>query len=472
MTAAEPTGPAAGRAPAAARPRGGPPRRPPGPSRAATPVLLARMAADRLAVMTGAAAAYGDAVRLPLGPKTLYFFNHPDHVRRVLTDNSANYHKGIGLVHARRALGDGLLTSEGERWRAQRKVIQPVFQARRISRQTTAIAEEAALLADRLRRSAGTGPVDIRQEMTTLTLGVLGRSLLDADLGAYESIGEAFEVVQDQAIFEMMSLGSVPSWVPLPLQLRFRRARAELDRIVAALDRERRRHPASDGTRDDVLSRLIDATAEERDPRARQDRMRDELVTLLLAGHDTTASTLGWALYLLDRHPEIGDRVRAEVDDVLGDRLPAFEDVHRLGYTSAVLQEVMRLYPAVWLLPRKALAEDEIGGYRVPAGADVVLCPYTLHRHPDFWDDPERFDPGRFAKGRAAGRHRYAYVPFGAGPRVCVGSGLGMLEATVVLAVLLRRLRLSVPPGHRVRAEPMLTLRIRGGLPMTVRPRD
>ncbi|MFE7563337.1 cytochrome P450 [Kitasatospora sp. NPDC057500] len=430
------------------------------------------MAADRLTVMTRAAAAYGDAVRLPLGPKTLYFFNHPDHVRRVLTDNSTNYHKGIGLVHARRALGDGLLTSEGELWRAQRKVIQPVFQARRISRQTGAIAEEAGLLAERLRRAAGRGPVDIRQEMTTLTLGVLGRSLLDTDLGAYESIGEAFEVVQDQAIFEMMSLGSVPSWVPLPLQLRFRKARAELDRIVAALDRERRSHPASDGTRDDVLSRLIDATAGERDPRARRDRMRDELITLLLAGHDTTASTLGWALYLLDRHPEVGDRVRAEIDEVLGDRLPAFEDVHRLSYTSAVLQEVMRLYPAVWLLPRKALAEDEIGGYRVPAGADVVLCPYTLHRHPAFWEHPGRFDPDRFTKGRAAGRHRYAYVPFGAGPRVCVGSGLGMLEATVVLAVLLRRLRLSVPRGHRVRAEPMLTLRVKGGLPMSVEPRD
>ncbi|MFF7457950.1 cytochrome P450 [Kitasatospora sp. NPDC008115] len=430
------------------------------------------MAADRLTVMTRAAAAYGDAVRLPLGPKTLYFFNHPDHVRRVLTDNSTNYHKGIGLVHARRALGDGLLTSEGDLWRAQRKVIQPVFQARRISRQTGAIAEEAGLLAERLRRVAGRGPVDIRQEMTTLTLGVLGRSLLDTDLGAYESIGEAFEVVQDQAIFEMMSLGSVPSWVPLPLQLRFRKARAELDRIVGALDRERRGHPASDGTRDDVLSRLIDATAGERDPRARRDRMRDELITLLLAGHDTTASTLGWALYLLDRHPEVGDRVRAEIDEVLGDRLPAFEDVHRLTYTSAVLQEVMRLYPAVWLLPRKALAEDEIGGYRVPAGADVVLCPYTLHRHPAFWEHPGRFDPDRFTKGRAAGRHRYAYVPFGAGPRVCVGSGLGMLEATVVLAVLLRRLRLSVPRGHRVRAEPMLTLRVKGGLPMSVEPRD
>lgn len=454
------------------RPRSGEPRRPPGPSRAGTPLLLARMASDRLTVMTEAAAAYGDAVRLPLGPKTLYFFNHPDHVRRVLTDNSANYHKGIGLVHARRALGNGLLTSEGELWRAQRKVIQPVFQARRVSRQAEAIGEEAVLLAERLKLSAGAGPVDIRQEMTGLTLGVLGRSLLDADLGAYESIGEAFEIVQDQAIFEMMSLSSVPSWVPLPLQLRFRKARAELDRIVAALVVERERHPAADGTRDDVLSRLIDATADERDPAVRQDRMRDELITLLLAGHDTTASTLSWTLYLLDRHPEVGDRVRAEVDEVLGDRLPTFEDVHRLTYTSMVLQEVMRLYPAVWLLPRKALAEDEIGGYRVPAGADVVLCPYTLHRHPDFWEDPNRFDPERFAQGRSAGRHRYSYVPFGAGPRVCVGSSLGMLEATVVLAVLLRRLRLSVPPGHRVQAEPMLTLRVKGGLPMTVEPRN
>lgn len=461
------------RSPAApARPRGGTPPRPPGPSRLAAPALLARMATDRLTVMTRAAADYGDAVRLPLGPKTLYFFNHPDHVRRVLTDNAANYHKGIGLVHARRALGNGLLTSEGELWRAQRKVIQPAFQARRITRQAAAIGEEALLLAQRLERLAGSGPVDIRQEMTGLTLGVLGRTLLDADLSAYESIGEAFEVVQDQAIFEMMSLSSVPSWVPLPLQLRFRRARAELDRIVTALAAEREARPAADGAGDDVLSRLIDATADERDPAVRQDRMRDELVTLLLAGHDTTASTLSWTLYLLDRNPEVGERIRAEVDDVLGDRLPDFEDIHRLTYTSMVLQESMRLYPAVWLLPRKALAADEIGGYRVPAGADVVLCPYTLHRHPDFWEDPDRFDPERFAKGRSAGRHRYSYIPFGAGPRVCVGSSLGMLEATVVLAVLLRRLRLTVAPDHRVRAEPMLTLRVRTGLPMTVAPRE
>nr|WP_246560569.1 cytochrome P450 [Kitasatospora kifunensis] len=424
------------------------------------------MARDRLAVMTGAALRYGDAVRLPLGPKTLFFFNHPDHAKRVLADNAANYHKGIGLVHARRALGDGLLTSEGELWRAQRKVIQPVFQPKRIARQTAAVAEEAAKLVARLRAREGTGPVDIRGEMTELTLGILGRTLLDADLSAYDSIGESFEVVQDQAIFEMMSLSAVPSWVPLPQQRRFRRARADLERIVAQLAAERAAHPSEDG--DDVLSRLIEATGNERDETTRRLRMRDELVTLLLAGHETTASTLSWTFHLLDQHPLVWEKVHAEVVEVLGDRQPTTADVHRLTYTSMVIEEVMRLYPPVWILPRKAQQEDEIGGYHVPAGAEVLICPYTLHRHPEFWPAPDRFDPERFAPGRAGGRHRYSYLPFGAGPRFCVGSSLGLLEATVVTAAVVRELQLAKAPGHVLKPEPMLTLRVQGGLPMTV----
>lgn len=442
-------------------------RQPPGPSRAATPQLLAKMARDRLSVMRSAAAEYGDAVRLPLGPKTLFYFNHPDHAKRVLTDNAANYHKGIGLVHARRALGDGLLTSEGELWRSQRRTIQPVFQAKRIARQTPAIAEEAAALVARLREREGGEPVDMREEMTGLALGVLGRTLLDSDLGAYASIGESFETVQDQAIFEMMSLSSVPAWIPLPQQRRFRRARADLERIVARLAADRAAHPTEDG--DDVLSRLIESPPADSDPAAGRRRMRDELVTLLLAGHETTASTLSWTLHLLDEHPLVRERVRQEVIEVLGDRPPDFEDLHRLTYTTMVIEEVMRLYPPVWILPRKAQAEDEIGGFHVPAGAEVLVCPYTLHRHPGFWDAPDRFDPERFGPGRAGGRHRYAYIPFGAGPRVCVGSNLGVLEATVVIAVLVRELELTKVAGAVVRPEPMLTLRIRGGLPMTVR---
>jgi cytochrome P450 len=426
------------------------------------------MARDRLSVMTAAALKYGDAVRLPLGPKTLFFFNHPDHARQVLVDNAANYRKGIGLVHARRALGDGLLTSEGELWRAQRKVIQPVFQPKRIARQTAAVAEEAAKLVARLRAREGTGPVDIRHEMTELTLGILGRTLLDADLSGFDSIGESFEVVQDQAIFEMMSLSAVPSWVPLPQQLRFRRARADLERITAALAAERTAHPSEHG--DDVLSRLIEAVAEEPDEGVRRRRTRDELVTLLLAGHETTAATLSWTFYLLDQHPLVWAKVHEEVVEVLGDRLPTAEDVHRLTYTAMVIQEVMRLYPPVWILPRKAQQEDEIGGFRVPAGAEVLICPYTLHRHPAFWEAPDRFDPERFAPGRERERHRYSYLPFGAGPRYCVGSSLGLLEATVVTALVVRELRLAKAPGWVPRPEPMLTLRVQGGLPMTVHP--
>ncbi|MGW4116531.1 cytochrome P450 [Actinosynnema sp. NPDC004786] len=443
------------------------PRTVPGPPRGETLSLLARMARDRLAVMTSVSRQYGDAVRLRLGPKSMYFFNHPDHAKHVLADNPGNFVKGIGLVHARRALGDGLLTSEGELWKAQRKTIQPVFQAKRIAGKADVIAQEAAGLVDKLRRRRGGAPVDISEEMTGLTLGVLGRALLDADLGAFESIGHSFEAVQNQAMFEMMSLSTVPHWVPLPVQRRFHRARADLDRIVARLADERRANPTPDG--DDILSRLVEATRREPDPAVAHQRMRDEMVTLLLAGHETTASTLSWTFYLADRHPEVWERMHAEAVEVLGDRLPTFRDIARLKYTTQVIQEVMRLYPPVWILPRVTREEDVIGGYRVPAGADVLICPYTLHRHPAFWEEPDRFDPDRFSPGRSSGRSRYAYLPFGAGPRVCVGSGLGMMEATIVAASVVRELRLSTAPGYEVRGEPMLTLRVRGGLPMTVR---
>jgi cytochrome P450 len=437
---------------------------PPGPSRAAAVHQLMVMARDRLGMLTSAADRYGDAARLPVGPKELYFFNHPDHAKHVLADNSANYHKGIGLVHARRALGDGLLTSEGELWREQRKVIQPAFQNRRLAQHAGVVAQEAARLVARLRVKQGQGPVNVLAELTRLTLGVLGRTLLDADLGAFGSVGHSFEAVQDQAMFELASLNAVPTWIPLPRQLRFRRARRDLQRVVDQLVAER----GADVGGDDVLSRLIVSTGREPDPRVGRQRLRDELVTLLLAGHETTASTLGWTFHLVDQHPEVRERLRDEAVSVLGDRLPTFDDLQGLRYTSMVIEEAMRLYPPVWILTRQSLAADEVGGYHVPAGVDVLICPYTLHRHAGFWNAPLRFDPERFDPGRAQARPRYAYLPFGAGPRFCVGNHLGMMEAAFVLATVSRELRLVTRPGYRVVPEPMLSLRIRGGLPVTV----
>ena len=441
---------------------------PPGPSRRETFSLLRMLIGDRLGLMTMAAAKYGDAVKLSIGPKTLYFFNHPDHAKHVLADNSANYHKGIGYIQARRALGDGLLTSEGDLWRKQRRTIQPVFQHKRIVGQAGVVAEEAAKLVARLRTHENGEPIALMHQMTELTLGVLGRTLLDADLSGFDTLGESFETVQDQAMFEMETMSMVPMWVPLARQLRFRVARQRLQRVVDQLVAQRQGR--SGDSADDLLSRLITSTRQEPDAHVGQQRMRDELVTLLLAGHETTASTLGWACYLIDQHPEVLARLRAEALGVLGDRPPVYEDLERLTYTAAVVAEVMRLYPPVWILPRQAVRSDEVGGYHVPAGADVLICPYTMHRHPDFWDAPTRFDPDRFDRTIAAERPKYAYIPFGAGPRYCVGNNLGIMEAVFVIAMITRDLRLAKVPGYEVVAEPMLSLRVRGGLPMTVRP--
>ncbi|MFI5929079.1 cytochrome P450 [Micromonospora sp. NPDC051543] len=441
-------------------------RTPPGPPVGAAPGLLWKLARDRLGLMAEAARTYGDAARIVIGPKKLYYLNHPDFAKHVLADNSDNYHKGLGLAQAKRALGDGLLTSEGEIWRKQRAAMKPVFQNRRIAQQAGAVAEEAGRLVERLRSRRDGEPVEVMSEMTGLTLGVLGRTLLDADLGGFGSLGQSFATMQDQAMFEMTTNGLVPMWVPLPHQLRFRRARRDLRRTVDKLVRDR----TGDADGDDALSRLIMSARQEADARVGQQRIYDELVTLLLAGHETTASTLGWTFHLLDRHPDVWQRLHEEAVSVLGDRPPVYEDLHRLTYTTMVLEEVMRLYPPVWMLSRIAQGEDEVGGWRIPAGVDVLICPYTLHRHPDFWADPERFDPERFAPERSAHRPRYAYLPFGAGPRFCVGNHLGMLEAAFVVAMVVRELRLVTEPGYRVVPEPMLSLRIRGGLPMRVLP--
>lgn len=442
--------------------------RPPEPPVTALPGILRKLVVDRVGMMRDAAE-LGDALRVGLGPKQLYIFNHPDYIKHVLADNSANYHKGIGQAHSRQALGDGLLTSEGELWRTQRRNIQPAFRPARIAAQAGAVGEEAAKLVALLRAHEGGPPVDVLDKVTGLTLGVLGRTLLDTDLSVHEGVAHAFEAVQDQALFDMVTQDTVPTWLPLPRRRRFREARRELARISAALVADRAARMAPGDEADDALARIIRATQSDPDPRRGRRLLRDEIITLLLAGHETTASTLGWTLQLLDEHPEARERVRREAREVLGDRTPEADDLARLAYTGQVVQEAMRLYPPVWMLSRVAQEPDQVGEYPVPAGADVLISPITLHRHPRYWEDPDRFDPGRFEPSRVRNRPRYVYLPFGAGPRFCVGSSLGTMEAVFVTALLTRDLDLRTAPGHQAVAEPMMSLRMRGGLPMTVR---
>jgi enediyne biosynthesis protein E7 len=260
----------------------------------------------------------------------------------------------------------------------------------------------------------------------------------------------------------------VPRWLPLKGQLAFRKARADIERIVEILVGHRKDNPIESG--DDVLTRLIASTGKETDRRVADRRMRDELVTLLLAGHETTASTVGWTLNLVGQHPEVRQRLHDEAVAVYGDGRPSYLDLTKLRYTNMVLQEAMRLYPPVWILPRRAQAADEVGGYHVPAGAEVLISPYLLHRHPRYWPEPDRFDPERFDPDLKTDRPRYAHIPFGAGPRFCVGNHLGMMEATFIISTLMRDLKLGQVPGSQVKPEPMMSLRLGGGLPMTVDP--
>ncbi|MEJ2885793.1 cytochrome P450 [Actinomycetospora aeridis] len=433
----------------------------PGPPLAATPVLLRELFTDRLALLTRARG-YGPLARLRIGPKTMFVVNHPDAAAHVLTTHAGNYTKGIGLAEARRVLGDGVLTSDGPAWKEQRRAVAPSFTPARLAEQIPVVADEAGALVERLGARVEDGPVDVTAEMTALTLGVLGRTLVGADLTAYPDLGHAFETVQDQAMLEAVTLGASVSWRPTPGGHRFRAAQRRLVAVVDAI---------LDTGRGELVARLgagVDRAT-----------LRGRLVTLLLAGHETTAATLSWALHRLSRHPEVRRRVRAEAREVLGDRPGDVDDLARLSYTAQVVSETVRLHPPVWLLPRVAVDDDVVAGYRVPAGSDVVVCPYTLHRDPAWWDEPEVFDPERFAPG--ATWPKEAYLPFGAGRHFCVGSNLGTAEAVLVLARLCRDLDLRAVAGssssgraplrsvsREPRGEPMLSLRVRGGLPLTV----
>jgi cytochrome P450 len=237
--------------------------------------------------------------------------------------------------------------------------------------------------------------------------------------------------------------------------------------VVRTLVAGRERAGGAEGG--DVISLLLNGYRDEPDPQAKERRMQDELLTILLAGHETTASTLAWTWHLVSRDQRVARILRAEAQEVLGDRVPTSADLARLPYATIVIQEAMRLYPPVWGLPRKALRPDVIAGYRIPAGADVMISPYTLHRHPGFWSEPAEFRPERFEAATGGATHRYAYIPFGAGPRVCVGSHLGMMEAVLVTAMIARRFAFELDEGVEPFGEAMLSLRLRGGLPMTVR---
>ncbi len=419
---------------------------------------------DRLGFVTALTRQYGPIVRFRMVHQVLHLVSQPDAIRHALQDNADNYVKGVGLAQAKLWLGEGLVTSEGETWARQRKLIQPSFHRQRLEGFAPVVTQATAAMLARWRSSAAAGsPVNVATEMMRLTLTVIARIMFSADLSESNDVGAAFSAALRDAMDRMVAVVALPDWLPFPGKRRFRSAVRVLDGIVTRIIREHRQAQTSDR---DLLATLIDA----RDSSVagfEDGELRDQVMTILLAGHETTASSIAWTLYLLDRNPEALAGVVAEVERVVGDGVPTHDVLARLQWTRMVYEEALRLYPPVWLIPRRSVAADQLAGYDVPARSDVLVSPWVLHRNPEYWDEPEAFRPERFTPERVARRPRYAYLPFGAGPRVCVGSALATMEALLIITMVVQHYRMRLVPDHPVVADPLLTLRFRHGLPMT-----
>jgi cytochrome P450 len=426
---------------------------------------------DPLSLLLRSSRDHGDVVLFRFAHLRYYLVNDLDAIRRVLVDNHKNYTKSQNYKGLKLVLGTGLLTSEGDFWRRQRKLVQPAFHRERLTGFARSMTASTRDMLDRWAESADpTRVIDAHEEMMRLTFRIVGQTLLSTELdGEAREMGKAITVVLYHANEYAQAIAPLPVWAPTPKNLQFKRAMRTLDTLVQRIIDERRARP--DQGKDDLLSMLMAVKDAETGETMSDRQLRDEVMTLVLAGHETTANALAWTLYLLSRHPDVERRLAAEVAQVLGDRPPSFADLPKLPFCMNVVQESMRLYPPAWAFERQAIEDDVLAGYTIPAGSIVSMSPYALHRDPAHWENPEGFDPDRFLPERSEGRSRHAYMPFGGGPRQCIGNSFALMEAQIVIASIVQRFRLALVPGHPVELDPVITLRPKNGIKMTLEPR-
>jgi cytochrome P450 len=433
------------------------PHSPPGPAGTVPSSDLA----DPLRFILSLAREYGDIAQFPTAFGPVYLVNHPDYIRDIFHDGG---YLRVSLL--KMALGEGVLTSEGTYWRAQRRRMQPAFHQECIESFDTLITDATREMMQEWQPCAESGqPIDVAAEMTRLTLKIIGKALFSVDFSPMadtlsRAITTCLECVEELWIF------SSSRTVSSSFHARFRDAMRTIDELVFTVIKERRR---KNEKINDLLSLLL-PTEKHKHGSLSNRQVRDEIVTMLLAGHETTANMLAWTWFLLSEHSDVETKFRRELDTALGTRTAKSADLPNLPYARMVLQESMRIYPPVWILFRKALANHTVGGYHIPAHSMVALSSYAMHRHPQYWDDPERFDPERFSRDRYSDLPHYTYFPFGGGPHLCMGNHLAMMEASLVMATIAQRYHLALVPGHPVEPNPVITLRQRYGMRMTLVP--
>ena len=403
----------------------------------------------------------------------MFVISDPAGVKRVLLDNVANYPKTDTETKMLGAIvGEGLLVSQGEKWKSHRRLMSPSFDFKSIVSYSPAMVSAAEAFADAWAVKGKDAVVDIADEMTRLTLKVISNTMFSADgemLG--ELVDSSLRKMTDIIDFGVLDI--LPLIGPPRMKRKMDRIHANFMTMDATIQKLIRAREKTEGqAQRDLLDRLIAARDGETGVRLSNDEVRDEVVIIFLAGHDTTSLALTYTWYLLSQHPEVEAKLHAELARVLGGRAPTYDDLENLSYTKMVIEESMRLYPpAPGISNRAVLEDDEIGGVKIPKGAQVGIMPWLLHRHRLLWDHPERFDPERFSPERSQGRHRFAYLPFGGGPRVCIGMALAMAEAQLILATIAQRYRLKLVPGQDIILQHRITMRPRDGIQMILEPR-
>ena len=423
-----------------------------------------------LEFLLDAAETYGDVVRFRLGPYRVYLVNGPDNIHEVLVAQQKKILKtDFNRSLLGRFLGNGILTSEGDFHRRQRRLMQPAFHHQRIASYAEGMVSTTLHMLDGWQAGQR---YDIDAEMMKLTLNIVSDALFGSEVSATAigNVSDAIAILQRITVMEFKTGFSLPEWLPAPRNRRRRKAAQAINDAVLGLIRERR---ASGKLGDDLLSMLLQAQDEDDGSAMTDEQVLHEATTLFVAGHETTSNALTWTWYLLSQNPEVEARLYDELARVLDGRPPTLDDLPELKYTERVIKEAMRLYPPAWLLfSRSPLEPVNIGGHRINPGEWIFISPYTMHRSAAYFDDPQRFDPERFTEAREKALPRYAYFPFGGGPRVCIGNAFAMMEACLVLATVAQRYRLELDAGQEIVPEPEITMRTRDGLHMTARTRN
>ena len=444
-------------------------KRPPGPRPLNPLTNILAFGKDFCGFLHGLRQQYGDLVYFKVGGRHMYFVCDAELTRQVLVLQHRNFTKSRGLeLVGKVLLGQGLLTSEGEVHRRQRKMMQPAFHGQAI----TGYGQVMVDYTQEMCRGWEPGSVyDMASEMMHVTMNVVGKCLFDADVRKEAAeIGHALDDAMNLFAHLANPLAPLMLKLPLPQTRKMMSARGRIDKTINRIIEERMADPER---HEDLLQMLLDAVDEEDGTKMSMQQVRDEVVTLFLAGHETTANALTWTLYLLSQHAEVRERFHAEVDSVLGGRPATAADMRSLPYTRQVFAESMRLYPPAHAFGRKNLEPFELGGYTVPAESTILFSPFAMHRHERYWPEPERFDPDRWASGEQVDdRPKHCYIPFGGGPRTCIGEPFAWMEGVLILASIAQQWQLDLEPGHVVETQPLITLRPRYGMRMVVTPRD